>query len=724
MAKSEELLAASIMTLLRDEPHGLQIADIVMRLHKKDGGASPRSVRYHLNQLEREGLIVKQRQPRRGTGAPPYVYLHPDNLPRQLRFFDDLPGVKLGDLLTKYNLQDQDNQEREAQARATGVLRQIAMTHVGEDSYARAIIDIAPQLANENPVELLMKMVHWTCDDLNDLGRLAREAKEERKDLQEAEKIATELEVRLMWAKSYFRRLMRLDRPIGREVRGILKLPSKARHFINDGEIAEVVDKEAAQARFAERVFGERVINILTLTDNPHSAVAGTDASVADVFLSHPQGSFIPPDLVSIMTGAAALKIRPKDANHYQDFEIFDIYPNQMREFMDQQAAVRGLVISPALKNLLPESDFKHSRLASMDMRQYEEDLRAAQKKAKWRPVGAAPVLGIPLKPSLIIRDGRLFPLVHRLRDYEDDNLYGQIVREQFAQFDLMARHIFSSPLRDTVYGAAVKTPEMSWLAPLVFWYLFDKKVKVGGKLVIDEFDVYRYPFPDSAVAHLLFLGMTKGLQGENSNAVFTTFRLLRRFSDIAFDEGHLPPLIEKRIVVRQVNENEVGDWREFIEKRIEEKEEKGETSHELRDYDHFINLCAHVGASMCYAAPASIYGPLSLDEGEGTHFLLPRLEVLVQVSGRDYKTVEQNHLESMLSWMVAGGLALDGYHTDPRLSPSGAEPGLPILVPDVVILAHEAATFARDKLSEEVKDEIQDHIADLRKRLTKRRDA
>jgi hypothetical protein len=37
-------------------------------------------------------------------------------------------------------------------------------------------------------------------------------------------------------------------------------------------------------------------------------------------------------------------------------------------------------------------------------------------------------------------------------------------------------------------------------------------------------------------------------------------------------------------------------------------------------------------------------------------------------------------------------------------------------LVPDVIVAAHEAAMFTRDKMSEEVQDEIRNRIADLRR--------
>lgn len=66
---------------------------------------------------------------------------------------------------------------------------------------------------------------------------------------------------------------------------------------------------------------------------------------------------------------------------------------------------------------------------------------------------------------------------------------------------------------------------------------------------------------------------------------------------------------------------------------------------------------------------------------------------------------------------MATGGCEMDRAHTQSAFD-TGREQGLPVLVPDVVVYAHEAATFARSKLSEEVQDELRARISELRKWL------
>jgi hypothetical protein len=432
------------------------------------------------------------------------------------------------------------------------------------------------------------------------------------------------------------------------------------------------------------------------------------------------RGSFIPPDPVSVMTGAAALVTRATvpPVFCYQDFDIF---PDQLREYEDHSAAIEGLVISPLLRHILPEEDFKHSRLAAMDLRQYYEDFRIAVRQAKWRPVGGAPALGVMPRPALIIRDGRLLPLVHRLKDFESDGLYGQIVRNEVERFSQVI-HQLTGPSGEIVYGATVKSPEMSWLAPLVFWYLHVNKAKVDGRLVLpEEEEVYRARFADTAVSHLLFFGLAKQLDSLPPAVSFVTFRAMRRFSDIALEgDESFPLLLSDNDGERPLDEDSPDDWEEFLRLRVaEHRSRRRENTLEVADYGPFVYLCSSVGVAMCYAAPVEAYGPLvAAGTGEGAHFLLPRIEVAVLT-----KTPEKGdaHLKVLLTWMATGGCEMDRGHTHPAFD-TGREAGLPILVPDVIVAAHEAATFARDKMSEEVQDEIRSRIAELRRWITRGR--
>jgi hypothetical protein len=721
MAKQEKQvtdLAGAILGLLRERATGMEVEAVVAGL-AGDGAVSPRGVRNLLNRLAEEGRLVRRKRKGAGRGTPPYLYYHPDTAPRERTLFDEELGGQAARLHTRGDAEEEvlDSEERARLDQARSVLANIAKGHLNEERYARAIIDAAPKLAELDPVDLIIALARWVVEDLNKTADRVRDLWR-RTQTQQATLAANELEVRLGWAKRYFYRLWRLDRPAA-DHPGILDLPSSPRRFVLENQRA-TLDEAAARARLQERVRGCKVVEQVRVGD-PLRAAAGTDASVADIFLEHNRGSFIPPDPVSVMTGAAALITRAAAPPffYYQDFDIF---PDKLNEYEDHRAAIEGLVISPLLRHILPEEDFKHSRLAAMDLRQYDEDFRIAVRQAKWRPVGSAPVLGVMPRPALIIRDGRLLPLVHRLKDFESDGLYGQIVRNEVERFSHVV-HQLSGPSGEIVYGATVKSPEMSWLAPLVFWHLHVNKVKVDGRLVVPaEDEVYRARFADTAVSHLLFFGLAKRLGTLSAGLSFITFRAIRRFSDIALEGDESFPLLlpDGDDKERPLDENDPADWEVFLARRVaEHRSRRRENTLEVADYGPFVYLCSQVGVAMCYSAPVEAYGPLvAAGSGEGAHFLLPRIEVAVLTRAPDKG---ETHLRTLLTWMATGGCEMDRGHTHPAFD-TGREPGLPILVPDVIVAAHEAATFARDKMSEEVQDEIRNRIADLRRWITRRR--
>jgi hypothetical protein len=714
MARAQEVEAAretAVLNMLKEASDGFEIFEIVERLPDNECG-SERTVRNTVNRLCREKRIIRQRSLGRRPGAPSYKYLHPENVAHQPSLFDSFPEIERADVETRTDIEFRElsSEEQTRQARGKSVLQKIAESHLSADVHAEAIVNVASQFAAEDPVEMLLTMAQWVVHSLNEMGMQFRETAVNNKT-EVSEPLAHELNGRLIWARSYFHRLFRLDRPI-ENIEGIMTIPVQARDYRpskwHPEGIEASINVPAAAERLRKRVFGGRILDVVTPIVE-HKEAVGTDASVADIFLRHAQGSFVPPDPVYIMASAAALMVRADGISHeYQDF---DIHPDKLDEYKEHKAAIEGLVLSPTLKNAFAESDLKHARSAAMDLRQYYQDRRAVMRDAAWRPVGEAPLSGVRHRPNLLFRDGRLFPLVHRIQDYENDNLYGEIVRREIEQFANTSAHVFSRVYGDTIYSAAVKSPSMPWIAPLTFWYLHVNKVKkADGTLVITEPEVYSHIFSDTAVSHLLFLGLAKSMNTLPEGSAFITFRVLRRFSDIG--PQTLPAVIESATELRLVDEDSEQDWQEYIRQRIEKKkDEHAETTLEEEDYRPFINLCVRVAVSMVYAAPCSAYKVLVEDDGSGAHFLLPRLEVAVEMPDAER---ENKHLESMLGWLVADGFVLDDGHTQPGYDTGDRSTRIPVLVPDVVMAAHRAATFARDRLGDEVKQELDERIAKL----------
>jgi len=708
---------SDILNLLEKKPDGLEFAEVFEHLDRGDSALSQRGVRNLLNQMVKEGKLFKEKKRRtKGRGAPPYVYLHPEKVPRQLDLFKDIPGIdsERSKVTSRAKVDEEqlDPAERKRQDEARSVLKRIAQSHISSESHASAIINIAPKLAEENPVNLVLEMVKWAVKNLNQLGDDI-ERKWRLGQTEDVRKLSARLEERLLWTRSYFQRFWRLDRSVD-EIPGILDLPAQARYFYRNGKRA-TLDEQKAEKRLKEKIVGNKFISERVPRANQHKAAAGTDASVADLFLAHNPGSFIPPDPVIVTSSAAAMVVNNNNGipDQYLDFDIF---PDQLRGYEDYDAAVNGLLLSPELMRPSGAADFKHSRMAAMELRQYDEDFRICTKNVNWRPQGTIPG-DSQAKPTLMFRDGRVFPVVHRLNFYEADTLYGQIVRNQIEKFTDVIHNTRSTPRGEIIYGAAVKNPELSWLAPIVFWYLHTHPVT--GEKDVDVDEVYRVPFADTAVSHLLFVGVAKQSKNFAPDQLLTTCSVIRRFSDIALVDTSLPAVILKDDKLELVAEDQSSDWSEFICQRIQKKNENYEENIlDISDYEPFIYACAKVGVLMCYAAPASAYESIVQSESGGAaHFLIPRLEVAIDVEGKQNTSIYEKNLEKMLSWLVAENWERDGSHTQSAFDTGNGAGGLPILIPNVIYHAHEAATFARDKLSQEVQDEIKSLIAELRKR-------
>ena len=75
-----------------------------------------------------------------------------------------------------------------------------------------------------------------------------------------------------------------------------------------------------------------------------------------------------------------------------------------------------------------------------------------------------------------------------------------------------------------------------------------------------------------------------------------------------------------------------------------------------------------------------------------------------------------------MLSWLTVDNWELDNRHTQSGFDRGEIKRNFPILIPNVVRLADEVVTFARDKLSDEVEEALRSLIAELRRRMEKKR--
>lgn len=613
-----------------------------------------------------------------------------------------------------FDLWQEDEIERERFT--VSVMEEIAQGHAMEESYAREVREVAHLVAEENPVDLLLELAEWVRDDINSLANQAQKAKEQGKE--NAQRLIRELGFRRAKAENFLQRLWRLDRspkhPVENAV-GILDIPTVPRLLQGERVILNV---PKAKERLQQRVFGKRVVEIVDVPSISHRAAVGTDASVGDVWVEHARGSFIPPTPAVLFVAAAAMRVKDKEHKwHYWDY---DIDPRDLQKYRDIEAAVEGLLISPHLRREVI-TDFRHLRSAAMELRQYREERRVILQESKWHPISGVPELHHPPTVTLLVRDGRIFPLVHRLEDYEgasapDDVLYGEVVRREIRTFREVFHNTAGRP-NGAVYAGAVKAPEFSWLAMLTFWYLHAKQ---GRKVPAETF--YRPPLTDQAVIHLLFWGLAEHSPEEsfsNERKMFVTFRVLRRFSDIAFS---LHPLFlegKDGNITRVVNEDDLDDWEEYIKQHIEDSQSRyaqhrrGIPALEsVEEYAPFTDLCYRAGVVMFYGAPTRMYRATLKSNA---HFFTPRWEVAVDVSNKgEVEKRAWSFIQKLSAWLTeADGLVVDETHAVGGFEE--VSEGLPLFIPDVVLEAHNAVGYGRDRHTADVKEELHKIVRKIR---------
>ncbi len=208
---------------------------------------------------------------------------------------------------------------------------------------ARQLKEIAPYLAKESPIELILEITKWVVEDLNKLATDIRVAKTGK--TRDVSKQTRELGFRRIKAVKFFQQLWRLDGP-SRSSPGILHLPLVEKMVV--GEPAKLVNEAKARERLKERCIGSYVVETVSISPEKLSRSAvGTDASVGDIQVPHQRGSFIPSTPAVLFISAGAMEVHdPGKELFYRDF---DTYPREADKYDDLEAAVKGLLISPKL---------------------------------------------------------------------------------------------------------------------------------------------------------------------------------------------------------------------------------------------------------------------------------------------------------------------------------------------------------------------------------------
>lgn len=299
---------------------GLSVRELRLQLRARKPDVTDHLIRSVLGQLLDEGKVEKRPSPeRRGS----FCFNLPGQGVSQMPLFDLQVSRDEIEREERDGLDLWQSDEDERERMTVSVMEGIARGHALEENYARLVHDIAPVIADENPVDLVLEIADWVVNDLNGLAENIRAAGVGAQS--EIQRLTRELGFRRSKAESFFQRLWRLDRSI-EDVRGILDIPT-VQQVLSGSRIK--FNKEAAKRHLQERIVGNKVIEIITAPENHHKAAVGTDASVGDVMVEHARGSFIPPTPATLFVSAGAMRVLDREnALSYWDY---DLDPRELR---------------------------------------------------------------------------------------------------------------------------------------------------------------------------------------------------------------------------------------------------------------------------------------------------------------------------------------------------------------------------------------------------------
>lgn len=699
-----EDLKDEVMKIMGNIQTGQKTSQLMDLLEESlDEDIAERTLQESLKELHREGRLSRERMSDGSPGAPPYYYFLPD--PGSYEEPDDLDEaddyVELNG--EKYPVQFRGDVTPPDESEQRDLLLEIADQHLKDADYVKEIKSNAPEIAEEDPRELLVEFVEWTANKINKKGKELYQLQESGK-IREFTRKKDELQEFIGWAEKYFQRVYRLDYEgktgVKKSDQKIMEMP-EIKDFYSDGvsneeEVPQVsLNKQAVRQRLEERIFGESVIMEVEKEDVSDFTAAGTDASVAEIDLpsDHPQ---MTQTVFKLFTGAAALR---KADQSYTDF---DFEPESFKRYRDREAFRDGLLVSNRVFHELTDSQQEKSEYAAMDLRQYNENMRVATNRANWRPVGEIKEDEVDLQgPEIIYSDGRIFPLVHQISDYESTNIYGQLVRNEVRRFAEMMEAAKDDYLMvNSIFAGVVKNPGINLVSPLVFWYIYGKNGENGKEEVPEE--IYRPNLSESMVSHLLFAGLSEHPEFEDDEKIFSTFRILRRFHEVSLDfDRDIPPTTNGGEIIDFTSPEA---WKDYFRERIADKEERGYPTLDLDDYDPFVLACAQSATVTTFAAPKSLYsGPL---DSSDLRLLLPRMEV-----GIAKQHDPEEKMRKVLSW-YAENPEMDDAHSSGDFSGVSE---MPVLVPSVIVESDSAAKFARDTMGDDVREELRKIIKKLR---------
>jgi hypothetical protein len=634
-------LKAVVVSVLTGKETGLGFGEIVEEVQVQQV-AAPSAVRQALHELEDERRVIPFPEREGSAGRPKYIYklVDPASLQQQPVLRDAVEESK----------SEEFKLARSLVQGSTG--RYSTLPPEG----AKKIYDeAAHRLLNENPIDLFFRFGEWLHGQHSKAvaDYVASKNKGQNKATQSA--LLSTIESVEELGDRIFNRLLGVPQQIrdasGNASDGPYSLAFVERTLTDDSHY----DPNVFRAYLELAILGNHVFEPVDLAKpTPPIHIGGSDASlqpidVASVLPWHAESQEI--DIVTaigvrydIFSGAREVDRQPE--------------PRVLAQYERRQAIEEGLLVPPPAMLGVDEAIHERIKEAAMDLRQYVKDHQMMFEKE--------PTV------SVHFRDGRIFPLEHRLSDAIQRGVHGEIVRAALKVFRNVVNNIGAEGGK-ILYVGYVKRVQIPMIKHLFFWYVGFGSGSQGAKPIDPGMStelLLREPTPDSVIMNNLFASLR-----EISNDTYVTFRVIRRFQTM-----------EEDFMRTFEPSTDTAVWTERLGKVADQWLN---TDPRHAGVDLISTLCSRASVLEFYSN-----FPKQLDPNFESSVSIPRIELLVPYpdlvsDSKGHRPIQDNekgYVSRILGTMLYEGV-LELYPDE--LNPMGRSPRV-FLAPRSVVEAHE----------------------------------
>jgi hypothetical protein len=691
--------------LTAQERDGITLDQLYQLLQDQGTPIPTRELRKLITGMVERGEVVAQER-QSGKGRPSKFYVL-DKFDVQESLFDFSRVATCESSRMNTLPREEVAQLKEEQ----GYLADIVLDHFNRDELVKEIRKAVPKLVNEDPIDLILGYTQTVVGHLQALRKEMID-KRSRSDREGFNTASSQFEFCKQASRAYLTQLLGLNRGVTDDDRvfDVAEIEKVQDPRLEDKQVI-FFDPIKARTELEKRIFGRKFLeeyddlNDFDTNNLTGLVSAATDASVIPFEVKvRPLGSYEVPETVQIFTGAAAQiqTITDQVFPALYDYDFDSGFLSTRNEF---QAAEQGWMLTEFTINLMGESLAPYAKSASQDFRQYRRDNDVLLNRISWKSTPGME----SKKIDVLVRDGRLFPSVHRLDDYERDGLYGRLVRGQMQEFATVCRRAIDE-YDYVVYSGAVKQPAAYMLAPLVFWYC---RYKLGMKDHVQERHMYRAPLGDTLLSFIILGTHAKSLN-KRPKSFLSTFRVIRRFSDLGVPEEVARYREENETAWHGIDEDSREDWLKYVAHRRREKqrryEDRADSAGPLpeREYSDPIFLFQRVGVLMGFALPLD-------GRFERAPLLrLPRFEVMVDMQRKD--EIDPQFRKLLASLTTPESLVPDDDHN------FGNWQSIPSIIPVSSREAHRAAQMANERYSRHLEERLIETVATVEKMLRRAR--